>query len=148
ITALMTEQTMRAMVLNTQNKQVEARKIPMPEFFSHQVLVRIKACGVCRTDLHIVDGELTQSKQALIPGHEIVGEVVAAGSEVNGIKTGETVGVGWLGKTCGRCSYCIEGRENLCDEPLFTGYTHDGGYAEYAVVDADYCYRLPAFSDP
>jgi propanol-preferring alcohol dehydrogenase len=109
------------------------------------VLVRIKACGVCRTDLHVVDGELPHPKLPLVPGHEIVGEVLALGEGARGFHIGERVGVPWLGHTCGLCRYCRSQRENLCDDPGFTGYTIDGGYAELTVADAAFCFR---FSGP
>ena len=106
--------------------------------------MRVRACGVCRTDLHIVDGELSRPKTPLIPGHQIVGVIEAAGASVSGLAAGARVGVPWLGWTCGRCRYCRSGRENLCDEARFTGYEIDGGYAEYAVADARYCFPIPA----
>ncbi len=112
---------------------------PMPEPAEGQVLVRIGACGVCRTDLHIVDGELDEPKLPLVPGHQIVGRVEAVGAGVQDVCVADRVGVPWLGGTCGRCSYCASDRENLCDEARFTGYQLDGGFAEYAVADADYC---------
>ncbi len=112
---------------------------PMPEPAEGQVLVRIGACGVCRTDLHIVDGELDEPKLPLVPGHQIVGRVEAVGAGVQDLSVADRVGVPWLGGTCGRCSYCASDRENLCDEARFTGYQLDGGFAEYAVADADYC---------
>lgn len=111
----------------------------MPEPAEGQVLVRIGACGVCRTDLHIVDGELDEPKLPLVPGHQIVGRVEAVGAGVQDLSVADRVGVPWLGGTCGRCSYCASDRENLCDEARFTGYQLDGGFAEYAVADADYC---------
>ena len=111
----------------------------MPEPVEGQVLVRIGACGVCRTDLHIVDGELDEPKLPLVPGHQIVGRVEAVGAGVRDVCVADRVGVPWLGGTCGRCSYCASDRENLCDEARFTGYQLDGGFAEYAVADADYC---------
>ncbi len=111
----------------------------MPEPAEGQVLVRIGACGVCRTDLHIVDGELDEPKLPLVPGHQIVGRVEAVGAGVQDVCVADRVGVPWLGGTCGRCSYCASDRENLCDEARFTGYQLDGGFAEYAVADADYC---------
>jgi propanol-preferring alcohol dehydrogenase len=112
------------------------------------VLLKIHACGVCRTDLHILDGELTQPKLPLVPGHEIVATVTAVGAGVSDLKIGERVGVPWLGWTCGRCAYCRSGRENLCDRAKFTGYQIDGGYAEFAVAHERFCFRLPsAYSD-
>jgi propanol-preferring alcohol dehydrogenase len=117
--------------------------LPLPQPGPQQVLVRISACGVCRTDLHIIDGELTEPKLPLIPGHEIVGYVETVGNGVTGLKPGERIGVPWLGFTCGECVYCRSGRENLCDRARFTGYTIDGGYADHAVADARYCFPLP-----
>ena len=103
------------------------------------------ACAVCRTDLHVVDGELSHPKLPLIPGHEIVGEIVECGVQVEHLRVGSRVGIPWLGWTCGRCRYCRTNRENLCDEARFTGYTIDGGYAEFAVAEAAYCFPLPDF---
>ncbi len=115
----------------------------MPEPAADQVLVKVHACGVCRTDLHVVDGELAKPKLPLVPGHEVVGEVAAVGAAVEGLQRDERVGIPWLGFTCGECAYCRAGRENLCDSARFTGYDFDGGYAEYAVVDARYCFPMP-----
>jgi propanol-preferring alcohol dehydrogenase len=112
------------------------------------VRVRVEACGVCRTDLHIVDGELTAPRLPLVLGHEIVGRIEALGSGAAGLAVGDRVGVPWLGATCGHCPYCRQQRENLCDAPLFTGYTRDGGYADHAIARADYCFRLPDDADP
>ena len=134
---------MRAMVLDEPGRPLVEKELPIPEPLPDEVLVRVRACGVCRTDLHVVDGELTHPKLPLIPGHEIVGTVVETGALVKSLQPGDRVGVPWLGRTCGRCRYCQEGRENLCDHPLFTGYTRDGGYAEYAVADHRYCFLLP-----
>jgi propanol-preferring alcohol dehydrogenase len=116
------------------------REPPVPR--DNEVLVRVHMCGVCRTDLHVVDGELTSPKLPVIPGHEIVGRVAAIGDGVAGFTQGERVGVPWLGYTCGVCPYCRSGRENLCDAPLFTGYTRDGGYATHTIADARYCFAL------
>jgi propanol-preferring alcohol dehydrogenase len=112
-----------------------------------EILVRVAACGVCRTDLHIADGDLPEIRSPVIPGHEIVGAVAAVGSGVADFAIGQRVGVPWLGWTCGHCTYCASARENLCDEARFTGYHRDGGYAEYAVADARYCFPLPASYD-
>lgn len=112
-----------------------------------QVLIRVRACGVCRTDLHIVDGELDRPKLPLVPGHEIVGQVSAVGDGVEALHPGDRVGVPWLGWTCGTCAFCRSGRENLCAEARFTGYQIDGGYAEVAVADARYCFPIPAAYD-
>jgi len=117
--------------------------LPVPEAGPDQVLLKVRACGVCRTDLHLVDGELSDPKLPIIPGHEIVGTVVAKGKNVESFALGDRVGVPWLGHTCNRCRYCLSGRENLCDQPQFTGYTLDGGYAEYTVADMRYCFPLP-----
>lgn len=122
---------------------MKCRERPMPEPGAYEVLIAVKACGVCRTDLHIYEGDLDQCKRPLVLGHEIVGVVVKAGTRVEGISTGDRIGVPWLGKTCGRCDYCREGRENLCDFPGFTGYDIDGGYAEYALADSRYCFPIP-----
>src|SRR5690242_16010206 len=120
---------MRAMVLERPGTALVLREGPAPRPGPRDILVEIAACGVCRTDLHVVDGELPDPKLPIVPGHEIVGRVAAIGSDVAGFAVGERVGVPWLGHTCGICPYCRAGRENLCDTPLFTGYTRDGGYA-------------------
>jgi alcohol dehydrogenase, propanol-preferring len=135
---------MRAMVLEYPGVPLEMRERPIPQPGPGEILLDVAACGVCRTDLHVVDGDLTQPKLPVIPGHEIVGRVVAAGPGVAGFATGARVGVPWLGYTCGVCPYCRAGRENLCDAPLFTGYTRDGGYATHVVADARYSFPLPA----
>jgi alcohol dehydrogenase, propanol-preferring len=116
---------------------------PIPEPGPGQVLIRVRACAVCRTDLHVVDGELTQPKLPLVPGHEIVGAIEELGEGVTRFDTGDRVGVPWLGWTCGACRYCRSDQENLCERAKFTGYTHDGGYAEYTVADQRFCFRLP-----
>lgn len=121
--------------------QREDRAIPEPE--PHQVLVRVRACGVCRTDLHIADGELPQCHYPIVPGHEIVAEVAKLGDSVGTFGVGERVGIPWLASTCGRCRFCLSGEENLCDQARFTGFHIDGGYQEYMVADARYCFRLP-----
>jgi propanol-preferring alcohol dehydrogenase len=134
---------MRAMQLVEKNGLLVASDIPIPEPSAEQILVRVTACGVCRTDLHVVAGELRGGKMPIVPGHEIVGSVEAVGAEVRGITPGQRVGVPWLGSTCGRCDYCRSGRENLCDGACFTGFDIDGGYAEFAVADARFCFPLP-----
>jgi propanol-preferring alcohol dehydrogenase len=106
-------------------------------------LLRVKACGVCRTDLHVVDGELPNPKPLVVPGHEVIGEVIAAGEDAERFRIGDSVGVPWLGQTCGNCAYCTSGRENLCDQARFTGYTLDGGYAEYMLANEDFCVAIP-----
>jgi len=135
--------TMRAMVLERANAPLVPRQLPTPEPAAGEVAIDVAACGVCRTDLHIKDGELAEPTLPLVPGHEIVGRVRALGAGVTGFAVGERVGVPWLGHTCGDCFYCRRGMENLCDFPLFTGYTRDGGYAEACVADADYVFALP-----
>ena len=127
---------------------LELTDVEVPRPGPGQALLRVRACGVCRTDLHIVDGELSQPKLPLIPGHEIVAEVLGLGPQCQRLTVGQRVGVGWLGETCGACTYCLSGRENLCDRPIFTGYTRDGGYAEFAVADERFCFPLPTgYSD-
>lgn len=134
---------MRAMVLHRAGEPLRLEDLPDPEPGPGQVLIDIAACGVCRTDLHILDGELTEPKLPLVPGHEIVGRVAALGEGVSGLAEGQRVGVPWLGHTCGRCRFCEMERENLCDNARFTGYTLDGGYAERCVADAAYVFPLP-----
>ncbi len=134
---------MRAMVLEKAGEPLVACDLPIPEPGPHQVLVRVSACGVCRTDLHVVDGELTEPKLPLVPGHEIIGTVAAVGAGVERFFEGARVGIPWLGATCGACRYCRAGHENLCARPAFTGYQLDGGYAEYALADARYCFPIP-----
>jgi len=139
---------MRAMVLEKPGQRLKWLEVPTPRPGPEQVLIRVHTCGVCRTDLHVLDGELTRPKLPLIMGHEIVGTVVETGSRVRQFRAGERLGVPWLGRTCGACRYCRGGRENLCDAPGFTGYTLDGGYAEYAVADEGYSFALPpAYGD-
>jgi propanol-preferring alcohol dehydrogenase len=134
---------MRAMVLPASPGSLEERDLPVPEPGSGQVQLDVHACGVCRTDLHIVDGELSEPKLPLVPGHQIVGRVAAVGEGVAWPAAGERVGVPWLGWTCGECRYCRSGRENLCLRARFTGYDLDGGYAERAVADARFCFPIP-----
>ena len=134
---------MFAMVLDAPGRPLRPATLDDPVPGPGQVLVRVRACAVCRTDLHVVDGELPHPKLPLIPGHEIVGEVLACGPGPTPFAPGTRVGIPWLGHTCGICPYCRMHQENLCDAPGFTGYTLDGGYAELAVADADYCFPLP-----
>lgn len=134
--------TMRAMVLERSGEPLRARALALPRPGHGQVLLRVEACGVCRTDLHLVDGELPDPLLPMIPGHEIVGRVAALGTGVSGLAPGQRIGVPWLGWTCGRCDFCTSARENLCDEARFTGYQIQGGYAEYTVADARYCFAL------
>src|SRR5580704_12223744 len=133
---------MRAMVLHRAHKRLVMEERADPSPGPGQVRVRVEACGVCRTDLHVVDGELTNPKLPVVPGHEIVGRIDMLGDGVNALNVGQRVGVPWLGRTCGQCRYCRNGWENLCDRPLFTGYTRDGGYATHAVADARYVFTL------
>ncbi len=135
---------MRAMVLTEPCRPLELRELPIPEPGPGQVQLRVRACGVCRTDLHVFDDELPEPKLPLVLGHQIVGVVTKLGEGVERFAVGDRVGVPWLGWTCGHCRYCQSGRENLCDEARFTGYQLDGGYAEYAVADARYCFPIPA----
>ena len=139
---------MCAMILEAPKTPLRAVERPIPTPGPEQVLVRVRACGVCRTDLHVLDGELTEPKLPLIPGHEIVGLVAGKGERVERFALGDCIGVPWLGWTCGVCSYCRSGRENLCDCARFTGYQLDGGYAEYTVADQRFCFALPSgFTD-
>jgi propanol-preferring alcohol dehydrogenase len=135
---------MRAMVLERQREALRPAELPDPTPGPGQILISVTACGVCRTDLHIVDGDLDRPKLPLVPGHQIVGTVVGAGGATERFAVGERVGVPWLGWTCGECRYCLSGRENLCDRARFTGYDLDGGYAELAVADGRFCFPIPA----
>jgi alcohol dehydrogenase, propanol-preferring len=135
--------TMKAMVLEEQPGRLVLCELPVPVIGPGEILIRVAACAVCRTDLHIVDGELRKAALPLVPGHEIVGEVVSCGPEVTEVAKGDRVGVPWLGGACGKCEYCRSRRENLCDWPVFTGYLRDGGFAEYAAANARYCFRIP-----
>jgi propanol-preferring alcohol dehydrogenase len=134
---------MRAMLLEAVGQPLRLTEVPVPTPGPAQVLLRVRACGVCRTDLHVADGELPNPKLPLVLGHEIVGVVEACGAGVQRFAPGQRVGVPWLGWTCGTCRYCRSGRENLCDYARFTGYQLDGGYAEYAVADERYCFPIP-----
>jgi alcohol dehydrogenase, propanol-preferring len=139
---------MMAMVMDKPGQPLALRRVPIPVPAAHQVLVKVMACGVCRTDLHVLDGELDKPKLPLIPGHEIVGMVAGRGEGVRLVQEGDKVGIPWLGYTCGRCRYCRKNRENLCEQAKFTGYTLDGGYAEYTVADERFCFPLPATAGP
>ncbi|PYJ20382.1 MAG: alcohol dehydrogenase [Verrucomicrobia bacterium] len=135
---------MRAMILNKPRQLLQLRDVPKPRPAKRQLLVRIATCAVCRTDLHVVDGELPDPKLPLIPGHQIVGHIEEIGDMVNSkFKVGDRIGIPWLGWTDGECAYCRSNRENLCDQARFTGYTIDGGYAEFTVADAQFCFHLP-----
>jgi len=139
---------MKAMVLDAPRKPLRLAEVPDPEPGPGQLLLRVRACAVCRTDLHVIDGDLPEPKLPLVLGHEIVGVVEAAGEGAARFSTGDRVGVPWLGGTCGRCRSCAEGRENLCDAARFTGYDRDGGFAEKAVADERFCFAIPdAFGD-
>lgn len=139
---------MRAMILSEPRQPLQLTELPTPKPGAGQVLVRVAACAVCRTDLHVVDGELPNPKLPLAPGHEIVGHVAEVGAGVERFQVGVRVGIPWLGWTCGECGYCRSQRENLCDSARFTGYTLEGGYAEYTLADARFCFPIPdAYSD-
>jgi alcohol dehydrogenase, propanol-preferring len=138
---------MRAMVLERARAPLVARELDRPDPGPEQILLRVRACGVCRTDLHVADGELAEPKLPLILGHEIVGTVEELGQGVTRFAPGARVGVPWLGWTCGTCRFCLSGRENLCERARFTGYTLDGGYAELALADARYCFPIPPAYD-
>jgi propanol-preferring alcohol dehydrogenase len=133
---------MRAMVLRRLGSPLEPEERPDPQPGPGEIRVRVAACGVCRTDLHVVDGELADPRLPIVPGHEIIGRVDRLGPGVSGLTLGERVGVPWLGHTCGACPYCAAGQENLCDHPVFTGYTRDGGFATHAIADAAYAFPL------
>ena len=134
---------MRAMLLERPGEPLDEARLPDPDPAAGQVAVAVRACGVCRTDLHVVDGELPDPALPLVPGHQIVGTVEAMGDGAERFSPGERIGVPWLGWTCGECRYCVSGRENLCERAVFTGYTADGGYAERVVADERYCVPLP-----
>lgn len=144
----MTGAVMRAMVLERPGRPLVPISRPVPQPGAGQILVRVAACAVCRTDLHVVDGDLTEPRLPIVPGHEIVGRVVASGAGGEGLAAGTRVGIPWLGWTCGRCRYCRAGQENLCEQARFTGYQIDGGYATHALADARYCFPIPeAYAD-
>jgi len=134
---------MRAMQLGASGSSLNQVEIPSPEPEPHQILIEVHACGVCRTDLHVVDRELAGGKIPIVPGHEIVGVVADRGRDIDTVSVGQRVGVPWLGYTCGHCEFCRSNRENLCDGARFTGFHMDGGYAQYVVADARFCFPLP-----
>jgi len=139
---------MRAMVLEKIGSPLRLRDLPKPEIRPGHLLIHVSVCGLCRTDLHVVDGDLPEPKLPLIPGHQIIGHVDAVGEGADGFVPGDRVGVPWLGGSCGRCDQCLAGRENLCDQARYTGYQIDGGFAEYALADARYCFPVPrGYSD-
>jgi propanol-preferring alcohol dehydrogenase len=139
---------MEAMVFRKAGEPLVLEERPDPLPGPGELRVRIEACAVCRTDLHVIDGDLKDPKRPVIPGHEIVGIVDAIGDDSLASRMGERVGIGWLGHTCGHCAYCLGSRENLCDQPIFTGYTRDGGFATHTVVDANFAFGLTGFDDP
>lgn len=134
---------MKAMILKKQKEALELADVPDPRPGKGQVLLEIHACGVCRTDLHVLDGDLKEPKLPIIPGHQIVGRIIELGDGITKFKVGDRVGVPWLGYSCGKCDYCRSGRENLCDYAKYTGYQIDGGYAEKCVANEDYCFPVP-----
>jgi len=139
---------MKAMLLDAANLELRETELPTPEPAINQVLLKVYACGICRTDLHVIDGDLLNPKLPIILGHEIVGVVTAVGESVDKFSIGQRVGVPWLGKTCGHCRYCMNHHENLCDQAFFTGYTINGGFAEYTLAHQDYCFPIPdVYSD-
>ena len=135
---------MRAMVMRAHNELLALEDWPTPEAGEGQIQISVLACGVCRTDLHVVDGDLSEPALPLIPGHQIVGRVVAVGPRVEGFEIGDRVGVPWLGGSCGACVYCVSQRENLCDDAVYTGYQINGGMAEVCVAKAEYSFKIPA----
>ncbi|HEY8049993.1 MAG TPA: zinc-dependent alcohol dehydrogenase family protein [Ramlibacter sp.] len=139
--------SMLAMAVDTAARKLVAVRKPLPSVGERDVLVRVLACGVCRTDLHVIDSELPPHKAGVVPGHEVVGEVVVCGAHAKRFQRGDRVGIPWLGHTCGQCDFCRMQRENLCDAPQFTGYDRDGGYAEYCAADEQFCFRLPPAYD-
>lgn len=139
---------MKALLFKQNGMPLQINDLPIPRPSDTQILIKVSTCGVCRTDLHIIDGDLKHPKLPLIPGHQIVGTIEQLGNSVKGLTIGTRVGVPWLGKTCGCCEFCSTKRENLCDRALFTGYDINGGYAQYCIADAEYCFLLPAnYSD-
>ena len=136
------------MILSRPGERLQLVERPDPEPGPGEAALKVLAYGVCRTDLHVVDGELPNPRLPITPGHEIVGVVEKLGAGVTSLKIGQRVGVGWLWRACHKCPYCLSGRENLCDDPLFTGYTRDGGFASHVLVDADYVYPLDALAEP
>jgi propanol-preferring alcohol dehydrogenase len=138
---------MRAMILDQPGQPLRAGVIPVPQPERGELLLKVEACGVCRTDLHLIDGELPEPSLPIVPGHEVVGRIAALGADVSGLAIGQRVGVPWLGSSCGKCRFCLTGHENLCDFARFTGYQINGGYAEFCVADARFCFALPDDGD-
>jgi propanol-preferring alcohol dehydrogenase len=140
---------MHVMMLEKQKEPLIYKEIPLPAFAPDQLLIKVIACGICRTDMHVIDGDLDKPKLPLILGHEIIGRVAAIGDDTKGFKLNDLVGIPWLGYTCGHCKFCKSGRENLCDNARFTGYTIDGGFAEYTVANLSFCFLLSSkYADP
>lgn len=139
---------MHCMILEKPGEPLKPMKFPVPAAGQGELLLKVQACGICRTDLHVVDGELTEPHLPLIPGHQIVGQVESVGCGVHGFHPGDIVGVPWLGGVCGECHYCKTGRENLCDHPVFTGYQRNGGFAEYCTANAGFCFSIPEEYSP
>lgn len=139
---------MKAMVLEQIGQPVQSRTLPLPQVKPGKLLIKVSACGICRTDLHVVDGDLPQPRLPIVPGHQIVGYIAELGPDIEGFSVGQRVGVPWLGGSCGCCPFCCREQENLCDQAVYTGYQLDGGFAEYTLADARYCFALPeAYSD-
>ena len=134
---------MRAMILEKQGQKLQLKDVPIPTPDDNQVLIKVRVCGICRTDLHVVDGDLKEPKLPIIPGHQIVGNITALGKNVKSLKIGERIGVPWLGGSCGECHFCTTDRENLCDKAKYTGYQINGGFAEYCVADDRFCFPIP-----
>lgn len=134
---------MRAMLMHNQRQQLQYTELAIPTPKQDELLIKVSSCGICRTDLHIIDGELKHPKLPLILGHQIVGTITKMGSDVQHFSIGQRVGVPWLGKSCGSCQFCLTGRENLCDEARFTGYQIDGGFADYCTADYRFCFPIP-----
>ncbi len=139
---------MQAMVLTKPQQPLQMQAVTLPNLKANEILVKVVVCGVCRTDLHVYDNELPDPKLPLILGHEIVGHIAEMGIAVKRFKTGDLIGIPWLGHTCGECIYCVNNQENLCDRAEFTGYTRDGGYAQYVIAEENYCFALPSKYDP
>lgn len=134
---------MRAMVMDFPNQPLHSAEVPIPKPTDNEILVKVHACGICRTDLHVIDGELTHPKLPITPGHQIIGAIVELGKNVTGFTKGQRIGVPWLGSSCGQCTFCKNGNENLCDNARFTGYQIDGGFAEYCVANSHFCFPIP-----
>ncbi len=134
---------MRALLLDAPRQKLRLSEVPVPEINPHQIRLRVRVCGLCRTDLHVVDGDLTDTQYPIIPGHQIIGIVESVGDAVTGFRIGDRVGIPWLGSSCGECRYCQTGRENLCDHARYTGYHLNGGFAEYCVADSRFAFPIP-----